>query len=202
MNAIQKQGGVNETLARLQSGAYQRGGEVLDWSYYDTVNMLNTTGVHHMFTAGLGGASGKTLRDTNMMSDGKMPQGERLFVKFIKITYVSYAARDNAAMLDLYQMIEDTTAKIKVQGKDSMGTFKLAELFGSPFYFQLVPTNAGDNVPLINGNFTGIKTLNKVLILPSLTTFEVELQHHVLPADTLNTDRLTIYLCGRLERLA
>lgn len=194
---------INPTLERMQSGTQMSMGEKIDWTYYDTVTLLNTTNQHRMFTVALGGgAPAKTLAETNMLVQGLLPQGHKLYVKALKCFLTLPSGMDSENLQMVYDWIEKSTIEIKPSGKDSLGTWKLIELFGAPLQLAIIPTVAGDYIQQNNSRLVGIFPLNKVLILAALASFEVRLESHFTQNAELNDGRFTFGLNGRLDRLS
>ena len=68
-------------LTNLQRGTHSAGGEVLDWSYYDTETVNHSVAVNNLFQLSLGqGSTPKTLELTNMTVNGQIPTGQRLSI--------------------------------------------------------------------------------------------------------------------------
>lgn len=194
---------INPTLERMQSGTQMSMGEKIDWTYYDTIIVANAVRTHRMFTVALGGgAPAKTLAETNMMVQGLLPQGHKLYTKALKVFYTAPVGMDSENIQMIYDWIEKTTIEIKPSGKDSLGTWKLIELFGSPLQLAIIPTVPGDNIPINNSRIVGILPLNKVLILAALASFEVRLETHFVQNAELDGARFTFGLNGRLDRLS
>ncbi len=192
-----------KALQRLQDdSAYsKRAMEVLDWTYYDTFKLLSTTLTHRLFTVPLGQA-GKTLADTNLPNASQLPQGQNLKVHALKLFYMATAERDEDTLQNIYDVLRNTTFRFLVPGKDTLGTWPLAEVMGTPFLVKMLPSVAGDNVPMISPSFKGVYPLNFPLKIGAVQTFEVEIQHHVAPAAALNDDEIRVGLNGRLRRMS
>jgi hypothetical protein len=190
-------------LAALQQGTYGTGGEVLgSWSFYDTLVLLNTTTIYRMFTIPIGGAAGRTLDQTNMTQGGQIAQGQNLTVKRLKMQYISSAARNTAAVQLIYNVLNRTTLEIMIPGKDALGQWTLAELFGIASLIAMTPTAAGDNIPLIQPTFKGIFTLEIPLVLAALTPFELRVTPQIATDAALNGDFIRVALNGTLRRSA
>jgi hypothetical protein len=197
---------INPTLERMQSGTQLTSGERIDWTYYDTATLVSTTLSHRMFTVALGGSVGagaaKTLAETNMEVQGLLPQGHKLFVRAIKLTYYASAVLDEDDAQAVFTVLEKTTLIIKPSGKDSLGTWKLNELMNSPMNAVVVPSVPGDNVESLPKRCVGIFPLNKVLILAALASFGVTVTHHYVISALTDGHRITVGLNGRLDRLS
>lgn len=192
-----------DALAKLQDdSAYSKNaGEVLDWTYYDTIKLLSTTQMHRFFTVPLG-QGGKTLADTNLPNSSALPQGQNLKVHAIKPFYITdeALATDNLQMV--YDVLNNSTIEFVVPGKDSLGTWRLAEIFGSSFLAPLIPTVAGDNIQQIKADFKPAYPLNYAIKIGAIQTFELRLTHHVLPNVALDGNKICMGLRGRLVRMA
>jgi hypothetical protein len=192
----------NTALQTLQEdSAYsKKAAEVLDYSYYDTA-ILSATLQNRYFVVPLGQA-GKTKADTNWTLAGQLPQGQNFKVFCLKVFYNSIAARTTADVGHFYRMLFETTLEIKIPGKDSLGTYKLSEVFGIPSLFNLVPTAAGDNIPLVMSNIPGKIIFNNPMKIGSTQSFEIVVEHHTPVNAALYGDKLTVVLNGRLVRLS
>lgn len=188
-------------LARLARGTYGRGGEVLDYTFYDSAVLAAATLVHRLFSVPLGGgAPAKTLDRTNQTQAGMMPQGQNLVVRAIKLWYASANAFATADVQTFYTMLRSSTLEILLPGKDSMGTWNISEILGAATLTAMTPTVAGDNIPLISPRFHGVLPLNTPLVLAALTPFEVRITHHVAVGAALADDLLFVGLTGTLQR--
>lgn len=192
----------NTALQVLQEdSAYsKKAAEVLDYSYYDTFALSATT-VNRLFVTPLG-QQGKTKADTNWTLAGQLPQGQNFKVFCIKMFYNSISPRNTAELGYFYRMLFETTLEIKIPGKDSLGTYKLAEVFGMPSLMNLVPTVAGDNIPLIMSGIPGKIILNNPLKIGSTQSYEIQIEHHVAVNSALYGDKMSVSLNGRLVRLS
>lgn len=193
----------NRNLTSLQGGSYGAGGEILDWTYYDSFAVSASTLVQRLFTQSLGqGSTPKTLDITNMTNGGSIPQGQRLDVRAIKLFLTSKTALATAAVQKLYTFLSSTTVELIMPGKDSMGTWTLQELLGTCSLLAFTPTVSGDNIPVIEPRFHGIFPLNTVWTLAALTPFEIRVTHQAAPDSSLADLKVQIGLNGRLTRLS
>jgi hypothetical protein len=186
------------TLERLQQGTHGAGGEIIDWSYYDTIVVAAGTTSHSMFSVPRSAAKPQHL--TNMLLGGQMPNGQRHTVHAIKFMYTTSAVRGSALVQNYYDLLNQSTIEFFIPGKDSLLTVTLMELAGMASNFALTPTVAGDNVDVNRPRFHGIFPLNSPIILAGQTTFEVRLTHWVAAAAALNGDFIRLSLNGKLER--
>lgn len=193
--------GAAGSLSRLQQGTYGTGGEVIDKTYYDTLILDSTANVYRMFTQPEGqGTPVKTKDLTNMVSASQISQGQNLTVKAIQIAYISDTPRNTAAVQLIYDVINHFTAEVVIPGKDNLGDWTFQELFGACFMVNVVPTAAGDNLPLISPQFNGIRHLKVPIVLSALTTFEVRVTPQVASDIALDGDYIRIGLRGILRR--
>lgn len=197
----------NQALQALQdrSSYSKTTQEILTWSYYDRMKIDGTTPtlVNRLFTIPLGQA-GKTLADTNLPNASQLPQGQSFQVNAIKVFYFSRAVRSTANIQQIYTLLQDTVLELIVPGKDTLGTWTLEEIMGSSTMIALTPTAAGDNIPLIQPNYVGVKRLKRPWVIGAVQTFEVRLTTVAatsMPA-ALDNDKLKIALCGILNRMA
>jgi hypothetical protein len=174
------------------------GGEVLQWSYYDTIALLSTTQVFRMFTTGLSGA--KRLDQTNLSIGGQLPANQKMHIHAIKPFYVTAAAKATAAVQKWYNWLTTTTIEFKIEGKASLFTTTLDELFGMTTKFALTPTAAGDNILFNTPKYSGIYPIKPKIVLAENTVFEVTVTSQVASDASLDGDLFKIGLCGILER--
>lgn len=190
--------GYYAAMRSLETGTYKGSGDIIDWSYYDTLTLSNTVLNHRLFTVGLGAT--KTLADTNILGRG-MPQGQKMYVQAIKVMYFGDEARTPAERINQLDMMADTTLNFYIPGKDTYGQWTLAEIFGIADG-NVMSDAAGDSELASKGRFVGIYPLNLPIVLAQQVDFEIQIVHHVAPAADLNDDRIKISLNGILERLS
>lgn len=186
-------------LARLATGSYSAGGEVLDKTLYDSAALLSTTTVHRLFTIPLG-QGGKTLDRTNATVGGMMPQGQNLAVRAIKFFYVTVGALATADVQTLYTFLRTCTAEVLIPGKDALWQGTLLELSGISVAAAMTPTAAGDNIPFVSPRFHGIMPINTPIVLAALTPFEVRLTCNTASGAALDGDFVYVGLTGTLQR--
>lgn len=187
-------------MVALQQGTYGVGGNITDWSYYDTIKLNASVRSHTLFKTPLGqGNPSKTLADTNMVTN-TIPQGQKFTAFAVKTFYVSADLSSEAKYLAFCQMLKNTTIEFFITGKDATFQYKMNELVQAPILAGLKPTTAGDNVNSIEQNSKGILPLNIPIVLAGLTSFEARIVHHVAVDSSLNNDEICISLNGRLDR--
>lgn len=185
-----------------QASAYSKtAAEVLDFSYYDTIDLDTTVLTHRLYVVPLGQA-GKTLADTNMILAGLLPQGQNMTVRAIKFFFVSKTNFASVNIQQYYDMVKETTLEFIVPGKENLGQWNLMEIAGMPSMIAFTPTVAGDNEPLMQGRWHGVFPLNRPIRIGATQAFEVRIQHHVAPNVALDDCRLMISLYGKLIRMS
>jgi len=175
--------------------------EKLDWSYYDTYTLNVAVPVNRLFTIPLGQA-GKTLADTNFVLAGQLAQGQNFTIFAIKPFYKTRAMFGTQSVQEIYDYFFNTTVEFIITGKDSMGTWTLAELFGVSTMIGMVPTAASDNIPLISPDYKGIFPLNVPITIGATGTMELRVTHHVPVAQDMEGTFLKISLQGKLIRMS
>lgn len=196
----QQQSRKMRALDRLQRGTFSNVGEVLDWSYYDTVLLAAATTVHQFFQIGVGSA-GKTQDLTNFPATGLMPQGQSLDVRAIKVSYAGAAVKNSAGVNDVLQTMGNTFLEFKIQNKAAVYSKTLIEIMGIPLSVLATPTVAGDFLfQASQGRFVGIDVLNVPITLAALTPFTVTMAHVTAVTAGQANDRVKIVLAGRLIR--
>ena len=201
--AIMRRRTMKPALQQLQDdSAYsKRNVEVLDYTYYDRYSLLVATTKIRMFTVQLG-QQGKTMADTNMLNSSLLPQGQNLKVYFIKCCYQGSSEKDEAALQNFFEYLQNTTLTVKVPGKDNLGVWPLHEMFGISTMLTLVPSVPGDNVPMPQPTYKSVYPLNFQIKLGAIQTFEVEIESHTPTNTSLDADRLWVGLNGRLRRMS
>jgi len=183
----------------MRKGTYSSKGEVLDWTYYDTLSLLSTVLSTNLFTTGLsGGAVAKTLAQTNMPIGGQLPARQRFTISRIKVMYLAHAGISIANLVYLYTMFKQTTCEFIIENKGAQFEHTLQELLGA---CTLVPTAAtSDSITLIQPRYHGIFPLNIPIVLAENTIFKTRMIHQVAANAALDGDLLQIGLAGVLER--
>jgi hypothetical protein len=188
--------GANETLSQGTHGA---GGDIVDYSYYDTATLATATTTHRLFTAGL--SSGKTKAQTNFPIGGAMPQAQRLTINRLKIMYTAVEARTNAEVQYVYDFLRRTVLSFIIPGKDVQFEALLQEVIGTATLITQTESCALSEIPvIIQPRYHGIFPLNKPIVLAALTPFEVDLTLTAASNAGLDGDLVTVSLNGTLER--
>ncbi|MDD5061190.1 MAG: hypothetical protein PHS93_08495 [Candidatus Omnitrophica bacterium] len=188
-------------LRDIQSGGGTGYNYEKDWTYYDELLIANAIATIRLFTAPLGGPGARNLSMTNMSLSSMIPSTQKLRIRNLKVAYISTAALGTAAVDTVYQMIRNTSIELQIINRPVDLQLSLWEVFGTSFLASVVPTVAGDNIPVINPRFHGILPLNSEIILPGNTTFELRVTHHVAPGAALVGDSLRFGLNGILEQV-
>jgi len=196
-----------EVLQRLQDkSSYSKTSmEILTFSYYDRMKIDGATPVlvNRLFQVPLGQA-GKTLADTNIPNAGQLPQGQSFVVNAIKVFYLTRAVKATADLQKIYTLLQDTVLELIVPGKDQLGQWTLEEIMGTASLIALTPTVAGDNIPMIQPNYVGVKALKKPWTIGAVQSFEVRLTtvKATSMSDDLSGDFIKVALCGTLNRMS
>jgi len=191
----------SSVLTALQQGAVGTSGNTLDYSYYDTLVLDHTKSSYSMFQVPVGQA-GKTLADTNMVSAGQVPQGERLTVGALKLIYEqnSGSVFNEAYASAFFDFLMNSTFEFFIQTQD-YGKWTLAELMGAPMLAILSPATAGNNDAIFSvGKYVGIYPLNIAIPLPALANFQIKITPQIATAGAIDVSKLRVSLPGILER--
>ena len=133
--------------------------------------------------------SGRTLDETNMTDSGKLPTGKSLMVNAFNIYLFIPSLFTNAKMLKLYEFLAKTSVEFIKENRAPSFTRTLQMLMGISFLGLIVPTAAGDNVPIIAPWFRGQwKIVTRALDLGANQTFYAR--------QTINTAALDADLNG------
>jgi len=200
--------GYSNALAAMQSGTYKGDGDILDFTLWDRFEVDGTTPTlrHRLFVNGLGSPGGivgnKTLADTNVSGNVGIPQGQKLYVRAIKVFYWAKEIRTPVEIVEFYQMLAETTINISIPGKDTYGQWALDEIMGIPVSIIDNPAATNYNPPLSTGRHVGILPLNLPIVLASVVSFNISVEHHTAPSADLDDDVVKIGLNGILERLS
>ena len=99
--------------------------------------------------------AGKTLDLTNMTDSGKLPTGKSQVVKSFNVYLYLPVLMTNAIMLEVWDFLARTTVEFVKENRAPSFTKTLQMLFGLSALYQIVPTVAGDNVPIPEPFFRG-----------------------------------------------
>jgi len=192
-------------MSQMAQGTYKDQGDLIDYTLYDTAQLLSTVLEHRLFTVGVGQvdpvtAARKNYSDTNVEGAIGLPTGQKLMAQYLKVMYVGDALKTSAQMHNMYTTLNQTVFNFGISGKDTYGRWTLTEMFNLPFS-QMVD-NATMGIPTTLGRCLGIFPLQLPIVLASLTTFNVTLTHTVAPNAALDGDRIIVGLCGALGRLS
>jgi hypothetical protein len=187
-----------DVLTNLQQGAVGKEGNILDYTYYDTISLLSTTQVFNMFAIP-NGQGGKNLSDTNMTVAASLPQGQRLNVGAIKMMYTFHAVFNEATLQLFYTALQNISVEMIIMNQD-YGRWTLMELIGSAVCGIGVPAVAGNNDTLLSqAKYHGIFPLNVPIKLPALNQFSLRITAQVATNAALDGDKLKVGLSGILE---
>ena len=123
-------------------------------------------------------------------------------VHALKVAYVANSAKGTAELNTYFNLLNDTVIELIVPGKDSLGTWRLAEIMGINQLFPIIPTVAGDNISQPQPMFNGIFPLNIPWQIGAIQSFEVRLTHTVAVNAQLEDDKIVFMLNGRLIRMS
>lgn len=200
--------GYSGALRAMETGTYKEDGDVLDFSLWDRFQIDGTTPTleHRLFVNGLGSPGGiaaaKNLADTNVQGNGGVPQGQKFYVRAIKIFYESDEIRTPAEIQALYDVLANTTLDIRIPGKDTYGQWGLDELFGITSAAVVVPAATNYNPPTSIGSYRGVLPINLPIVFAANVQYTILVTHHAAPAADLDDDLIKIALQGILERLS
>lgn len=186
---------------------FQQQGDQLDYTLYDRLLLNNAGGAiqRNFFEVGLGitdtiSTRRKTLADTNVR-EGRIPEGQAFAAFVLKFWAEFNANLSEANYLSWIQWIRDTVIQINIDSKQEYGTWKLAELFGIPSNFLIVPAAAGSNVALGSvAMFQSLKPLNLYIPFPRLTTWTIAMFQGTAPAAALDNTGICCGLVGVRNR--
>jgi len=192
--------GVSPSLGR---GTAAPIGEVMDYTYYDSLLLAAAGTDFSLFQVPIGGgAVPKTSAQTNMISSGVIPQNQHLVVRAIRAEYLSAGVKASADIDTLYTWLQSVVVRVFISGKDALFYKPLTEIFGIPMLLHVTPTVAGDTELIAAmGRFLGVNPLNIPITLAALTTFEVRISYPTaLGGAAIVGDSLRIGLSGVLTR--
>lgn len=186
-------------IEALNTGTYKGEGDIFDYTLFDRDALATGDTFNLYFQNGVGQA-GKTLADTNVRGAGGIPKGQRLTIGAIKVFYTANAVADAATLQIWQEMVENAIVTFTIEGKANYGIWPLKELFNVPV--GIVAQDTTEALSQSIGRYVGILPLNLPIVLSSLTTFELRVDHGVAVNAALDTDWLTFGLNGVLERLS
>jgi len=190
-------------MSALGAKTYSSAGEKLDWTYYDSLVLAAAGTEFSLFQIPIGGgATPKTLADTNVNLGGMIPNGQNFTIRAIGAEYLSHNVKASADIDLLYNFLRVATVRFFITGKDALYSKPLTEIMGIPLLFHSVPAVAGNNENIFSmGRFVGINPLNVPLILDEQTSYEVRVNiPAALGAISLVADIVRISLRGILIR--
>lgn len=192
----------NRALEALQAGTYGATGEKLSWVYYDTAPVPAAAGAVQMFQTPISGT--KTISETNMVTGGQIPQGQKFVINSIAMAYKSNTESTTIAELnEFYTLLNTAIVQIKISNKAPMLQIKLNELMGVQFMnaAAIAASAALGGISTSQANiFTGVWKLKTPIVIGSLTPFAVELIFPTAPATSVQSDIITASLRGTLIR--
>lgn len=111
----------------LSKGTYDPvGGELREWSYWDTISLLSTTEEFLLFTVPKSGT--KKTADTNFPLAGVMPDYQSFATDALKVIVIPDSVLTQANYLLYLAFLEQTTIELSIENKAPMWQFTLAEV--------------------------------------------------------------------------
>jgi hypothetical protein len=202
MNSEQIAQGTSQALQNMQVGSRLPFGDILAWTYWDTISFLSTTTSFNMFQSQMGVGTTNPPSKTNMRAAGVIPAGQKMTVEAIKLQIIAPAALATAAMIALNVALDNATMTIRIPGKDSTYECSLVEAFGSPYNMIGTPTVAGNSEYNSLSIARGIVKLRKAIVLAAQQPFGVEIRFDVATLAAIDGVKLKVELAGILERMA
>lgn len=190
---MDKQGQL-EALAEVQSGSTGTQGDRINRTLWSEEILAAAPLTNRLFQ-NVGGAL--LLDQTNNTQAGQMPNNRKMYVKALKVMYVSNLATDKttgALIQAMYTQIARTTATIMINNRE-FGQWTLQELFGACFMVAIEPA-ATLNQIMMQPRFHGIFPLNETILIAGGTQYFVEVTHSVAPTAATIGDRLRFGLSG------
>lgn len=191
------------TVANQQRGTYSKYGEKLSYSYFDTV-ALTAAGVDYsLFQTPIGGgATPKTIAQTNMTLGGQIPQGQKFIITKLKFFYVSAAVKAAANEQTLNDFLAQGVIRIFITGKDAIYSKSVQEVLGQTIIWSDVALAASAPFSRSYSWYTGVDTLKTPITLAALTNFEVRLTTPTAlgGGNVLIGDSVRVALSGTLFR--
>jgi len=190
-------------IDQLQKGTYGGNAEIMAWSFYDSFQLKSTANSYTLFQVPVGAVDPSTgvqkkLSKTNMTGNGgSMPQAQNFEAHGIKFHIRATSPLNTAAYKKVLDVIANSTIRMKIQGKDNLLLLNCQEAMGIASLIEVVPTASGDYIQSIQPRVTGLYRLNIPVTIAALTSFELEIVHHV-PVDS-SLDALGIEFMVSLE---
>lgn len=186
---------------QLRIGTYGEDGQALWWSYYDSF-LFDSTGANTLqqlfFTEGIGGASGKTLADTNFRGQGTIPSGQKLEADALELYYVPSSTKTLAQWQNIIDMISTGYLIVDISTKSNQLELPLAQMFGSSMPVATSDINAN---PLARAPFNTVWELPIPIVLASQTTFNITMAWSTAPNASLDGDKVFLSFVGGLVTL-
>ncbi len=182
-------------LAEVQSGSTGTQGDRINRTLWAEMVLAAAPLTVRLFQA-VGGLL--LLDQTNNTQAGSMPSNRKLYVKALKVMFVSETtAAIKATAADIqafYTWLARTTATIMINNRE-FGQWTLQELMGP---CALVAYNPAVtlNFPVIEPRFHGIFPLNETILIAGQTQYFVEITQSVAPGAAIIGDRLRFGLSG------
>lgn len=171
--------------------------DVYDATLYDEVTISDTIRETRMFQQSIAGT--KNLSQTNMRSNGFVPQGKRFTIHGIKFSYVSASLKSTTQFLDFIKLLNRTTIQFYLNGKEDFGTWTALEIAGISIACPTQDVTTSNFSTQLYEPTSRVHPLNNAIVLASQQLFEMVLTHHTLPAMHLNGDLLKIGMIGIME---
>lgn len=197
---MKRRGNTSSALRNLQRGARSPVGQSVQWGYYDTLTLSNTVLQYSFFQAGIG-TNNKTEAQTNLPTNGAIPQGHRLWVYDIHMQYRGNGLKDNTFQAIMQAFLWNAYIKVGIVGLDAILHLPVSEMVGQPIMIAF-QSLANQFQPFFPGNFRGIYPLNIPIVLPALQNFGLTMYTNTAASATVqNGDEMRFTLNGKLERL-
>jgi len=181
-------------LAQIQSGTTGTQGDIINRTLWAEEIFAAAPLTNRLFQ-NVGGAL--LLDQTNNTQAGSMPSNRKMYVKALKVMYVSNLSTDKttgALIQAMYTQVARTTATIMINNRE-FGQWTLQELFGACFMVAVEPA-ATLNQMMMQPRFHGIFPLNQTIEIAGQTQYFVEITHSVAPTAATIGDRLRFGLSG------
>jgi len=191
---------VRSALRAMEEGAYNTEmGELLWWSYYDTLLLEVATLEYSFFSTPLG-QGGKTKAETNFPAANQMPQAQKLEVRAIELFYIPQAAKSQAEAQNIINAFRTGWLEFDFTNKAPLVQLPLPQLMGAAFPIIVSGAAAGDQA-YGRSEYTGVWESPVEIILPAKSNFSVNIVFNTALDASLEGDKLQISLVGGLVRL-